>query len=96
MTAYFIAQINIFDHKKYNQYLDGYNEIFDRYKGQVIAVDDDTTVLEGEWAYKRTVIIKFPTENDLQAWYMSPEYQELAEYRRQASDANIIMIHGRR
>jgi uncharacterized protein (DUF1330 family) len=96
MTAYFVAQINIFDQDKYNQYLAGYNEIFDKYKGQVIAVDDDATVLEGEWAFKRTVIIKFPTENDLQAWYLSLEYQELARFRREASDANIIMIHGRR
>lgn len=96
MTAYFVAQINIFDQEKYNCYLDGYNDIFDKFKGQVIAVDDDVTVLEGEWKYKRTVIIKFPGEDDLQAWYSSPAYQELAEYRRQASDANIIMIHGRR
>lgn len=96
MTAYFVAQINIFDQEKYNQYLAGYNEIFDQYKGQVIAVDDDATTLEGEWTYKRTVIIKFPTEDDLQAWYRSPEYQELARYRREASEANIIMVHGRR
>ena len=96
MTAYFVAQINIFDHENYNRYLDGYNEVFDRYKGQVIAVDDAPVELEGQWEYKRTVIIKFPTEDDLLNWYQSPEYQELARYRRKASDANIIMVHGRR
>jgi uncharacterized protein (DUF1330 family) len=95
MTAYFIAQINIEDSEQYQRYLAGYDEVFGRYKGEVLAVDDDVSVLEGEWPYGRTVIIHFPTRSDLLEWYASPEYTAIAQYRRNASTGNIVVARGR-
>ncbi|MCP4205436.1 MAG: DUF1330 domain-containing protein [Shimia sp.] len=95
MSAYFIAQIGIRDPEEYQSYLNGYDEVFARYKGKVIAVDDKVTVLEGEWSYGRTVIIRFPSRGDLLAWYESPEYQTIAQHRRNASVANIVAVKGR-
>ncbi len=96
MSSYFIAQINIHDSKGYERYLAGYDEVFARYQGEVLAVDDDVTLLEGEWPFGRTVVIRFPNDQELLRWYRSAEYQELARHRREASQANIIMVKGRR
>lgn len=95
MAAYFIAQIDVHDLDEYQRYLDGYDEVFNRYKGKVLAVDDDVSVLEGEWPHRRTVVICFPSRRDLLSWYESPEYQTLAEHRRHASEANIALVQGR-
>jgi uncharacterized protein (DUF1330 family) len=95
MSCYFIAQIDIEDADEYARYLDRYDQVFNRYAGRVLAVDDDVTVLEGEWPYGRSVVIEFPSEKDLLAWYQSPEYQAIATHRRSASIANIVSVKGR-
>jgi uncharacterized protein (DUF1330 family) len=95
VSSYFIAQIDIHDSTEYDRYLAGYDEVFARYRGEVLAVDDEVTLLEGEWPFGRTVVIRFPDEEELLRWYRSAEYQELARHRRQASRANIVMVRGR-
>jgi uncharacterized protein (DUF1330 family) len=95
MSSYFLAQLKIHDPQRYEKYLEGFNEIFAKYKGKVIAADDGPTVLEGEWSYSRVVIIQFPNENELKRWYESREYQTLAKYRIKSSQADVIIIKGR-
>ena len=92
MSVYIIAQINVRDRKEYEIYIDGFDEIFSRHKGILMAVDEEPLVLEGEWPYKRTVLMTFRSEEDARKWYESPEYQELAAHRRKSSDGNIVMI----
>ena len=95
MSAYFIAQIRITDPDTYQRYLDGHDEIFARYAGEVLAVDERPTVLEGSWPYTRTVVIRFPSVAEARRWYDSPEYRELARFRQEASTANVILVEGR-
>jgi uncharacterized protein (DUF1330 family) len=96
MASYFVAHITITDPEGYERYLGGFDEVFERFHGEVVAVDDKAEVLEGAWDHGRTVIIRFPSETELLAWYRSPEYQALAEHRRRASTADIALVHGRR
>jgi len=95
MSSYFVALINIHDPGRYEQYLAGFDAVFEKYKGQVISVEDNPIVLEGEWPGERTVLIRFPDEHELRRWYESSEYQHLARYRKEASVASIAVISGR-
>ncbi len=95
MSAYFLALFDIHNPDRYQQYLAGFNEVFARYGGRVAAVEDAPRVLEGQWPAGRTVLIEFPSESELRAWYESPEYQRLADHRRAASVASIAIISGR-
>ncbi len=95
MSTYFIAQIKIHDHEKYQRYLDGADAVLARHSGDVVVVDDSPTILEGKWPYTRTVVIRFRNEDDAKRWYESGEYQDLVRYRHQASEANIILVQGR-
>jgi uncharacterized protein (DUF1330 family) len=92
MSCYFIAQINIHDRDEYQKYVDGYDEIFSKYKGIVVAVDENPAVLEGEWPFDRTVLIRFPDEDEAKRWYESPQYRELVRHRHRASAANIVLV----
>jgi uncharacterized protein (DUF1330 family) len=94
VSAYFVAQIQIQDPAGYERYLDGFDEVFDRYDGEVLAVDDHACVLEGEWPVGRTVLMRFPDRDAFMRWYESPEYQALAAVRRGASRANVVMVRG--
>ena len=92
MSVYIIAQIAIHDRKEYSRYIDGFDEIFGKYKGMLISVDEEPIILEGEWPYTRTVLMSFPNETEARRWFESPEYQELARIRHDTSKANIVMI----
>jgi uncharacterized protein (DUF1330 family) len=76
--------------------LEGYDDIFRKYNGEVMAVDDSPVVLEGTWPYTRTVIIRFPSQAETMLWYESTEYQQLIKHRHKASKADIIIVKGRK
>ncbi|MFT5561998.1 MAG: hypothetical protein ACJA0W_002983 [Candidatus Azotimanducaceae bacterium] len=94
MTHYMIAQIDIVDRESYAKYEAGFMEIFARYDGTMLAVDEDPKLLEGGWPYTRTVLIAFPSEVQALDWYQSDEYQALAQHRFASSGANISLIKG--
>ena len=94
MSVYLIAQIEIHDRNEYNQYEAGFLEIFSKYKGEILAVEEDPNLLEGEWPYTRTVLIRFPDEDETMRWYKSDEYQMLAQHRFKSSRANLILAKG--
>jgi uncharacterized protein (DUF1330 family) len=94
MPIYIVAQINIEDRDTYARYEAGFMEIFDRYEGELLAVDEAVTALEGSWEYTRTVIIQFPDEAAARSWYDSDDYQALAQHRFAASAANLAIVQG--
>lgn len=94
MSHYFIAQIKINDPEEYQKYLDGCDEVFARYNGEYLAVDGNPQVLEGNWGYTRTVIIRFPNEEDFKEWYYSSEYQALLQYRLKGAQCDTLLVKG--
>ncbi|HYF91294.1 MAG TPA: DUF1330 domain-containing protein [Symbiobacteriaceae bacterium] len=95
MSAYFVAQLTIHDAALYEKYLDGFDAIFARYQGEVVAVDENPAVLEGACRHKRIVLIRFPDEVQLRCWYDSPEYQAIAQIRHSAAEGDVLLVHGR-
>jgi len=51
-------------------------------------------VIEGEWATPRTVIMRFPSPDHARRWHDDPDYQALAEHRRRAARANLVLVEG--
>ncbi len=95
MSSYFMALINIHDPERYEQYLAGFDDVFRKYKGQVVVVEDAPRVLEGDWPAKRTVLIKFPNDEELRRWYDSTEYRQLAKHRHAAAATAAVILTGR-
>ena len=89
---YFIAQIKIKDTEEYEKYLEKTAEIFQRYQGEYLSVDDAPVIIEGEWDYTRVVVIRFSNKKDFEDWYYSDEYQEILKFRLSAADCNSILI----
>jgi len=94
MPVYVVALIEIEDREQYGRYEAGFLEIFSKYQGEILAVDESTTAIEGQWPATRSVILRFPSEEEAQRWYNSAEYQDLAQHRFRASKGNIALIHG--
>jgi len=95
MSCYFIAQIQIHDEDEYRKYLDSVDEVFSKFNGKYLAVDENPVVLEGEWTYSRVIIISFPNENELKSWYESKEYQSIVQHRLKAAKCDTLLVKGR-
>ena len=94
MAHYLVAQIDIKDREKYAEYEAGFIDIFASYKGKLLSVDENVSLLEGKWPATRTVLIEFPSKEEALAWYESEEYQSLAKHRFASSTSDIVIISG--
>jgi uncharacterized protein (DUF1330 family) len=94
MPAYVLAELTIEDRAEYARYESGFMDVFQRFRGELLAVDETPVVVEGAWPHTRTVLIRFPDAAEAERWYRSPEYQAIAQHRWRASRANAVILRG--
>ena len=94
MSFYFSANITIINEKLYQKYLDKADEVFAKFNGEYLAVDESPRLLECSRKHGRMVIIKFETKEDFERWYFSEEYQELLAFRLAAADCDAVLVKG--
>ena len=94
MIHYFVAQIKIYNSDEYENYLDKFDDIFSRYKGEYLAIDESPILLEGNWDYTKSVLVKFNSKKDFEEWYYSEEYQKILKHRLNAAKCDTILIEG--
>ena len=95
MDYFFIAQIKINDQDEYEKYIERVDEVFNKFNGEYLSVDDSPKILEGTWTYTRTVLIRFDSEEEFNEWYYSDEYQDILKYRLSAANCDSILIRGK-
>ncbi|HVN58832.1 MAG TPA: DUF1330 domain-containing protein [Bacteroidales bacterium] len=94
MKYYFIAQIKIEDPDEYEKYLEGFDEVFSKYDGAFLVIDEHPEVLEGSWNYSKFVIVSFNSREDFNAWYFSEGYQEILKHRLKAAKCDTVLAEG--
>jgi uncharacterized protein (DUF1330 family) len=94
MDYYFAGNIRIHNPDNYQKYLEKVDEIFEKYNGVYLAVDETPLVLEGKWNYSKAVLIRFPSKEDFEKWYYSDDYQKILKFRLEGSESDSILIRG--
>lgn len=94
MSVYIIARFNIHDRSEYDQYSAGFQEVFKKFDGKMLSIDEDPLVLAGTWNDTRSVIIEFPSQQSALAWMNSDDYQAIAKHRNAGSTVNSILVKG--
>lgn len=94
MKYYFVAQIRINDLREYEKYLENFDDIFSRFRGEYLAIDESPQLLEGTWEYTKSVLIKFDSKADFEAWYFSEDYQNILKHRLRAAKCDTILLEG--
>ena len=94
MSGFAIFNIDIKRPKEYKEYVEKVKPIAERYGGEYIIRGGESTIVEGSWAYPRTVVIKFPSYEKALEWYNSREYKPIKQIRLDNSVANGIIIKG--
>ena len=94
MSVYIIARFKIHDRSEYDKYSAGFLEVFEKFDGKMLSVDEDPMVLAGAWDDTRSVIIEFPSKESALAWLTSDDYQAIARHRNAGSTANSVLVEG--
>ena len=95
MPAYFIAQIQIDDPDRYQDYLAGFMPIFERHGGRLLTVSSKPVdIIEGDWPEGGIVLMEFPSLAAAHAWKDDPDYVALAEIRHATARTNMVLVEG--
>ena len=91
--AYVVANFSITDAQGYAAYPPLVRPMLAAHGAEVLAVDRESEVIEGE-AGHNTVVIRFPSKEAARAFYDSPEYQEIVRLRTDNSDGFLVLTEG--
>ncbi len=96
VPVYMIANVVVDDAARYREYEKGFFPILKRHGGEFVTFDDSIATFEGSAPPPgRLVIFRFPSEAAARAWYDDPDYQELSEHRRAATELKFLtLVHG--
>ena len=94
MAAYIHADIEVLDLEAYEEYRRQVPALIAAHGGRYLVRGGATTLLEGERALRRQVILEFPDMATLRAFYDSPEYAPLKALRQRVSRGSLIAIEG--
>lgn len=94
MPAYVIANIDIADPERYEEYKRQAQETIAAYGGRYLARGGRFEVVEGRWQPARLVILEFPSYERALEWWQSQEYGAAKELRQRISTAEIVVLEG--
>ncbi len=96
MSAYYlIVDVRIDDPDEYQKYMQGAKPIAERCGGEYLVRGGEFQVLEGDYFQpRRLVVVRFPDKAACEAFYHSPEYQQVRQIRLPVSDMVMVGVEG--
>ncbi len=91
--GYVIANIQVTDPVQIEEYRKFSTAAVQAHGGEFIVRGGQQQVCEGT-AYPRTVVLRFPTYAQAQAFYDSPEYRLARQQREGAAVFNLLCVEG--
>lgn len=92
MSVYVIAQISIHDRESYNKYQPRFLDVFKKFKGKLLAADENPQVIEGVWERDKVILLEFPDEESFREWAFSDEYRKIAKDRKAGSNGAVLLV----
>ena len=95
MVAYVIADVEVLDSAKYEEYKKLTPQAIAKHGGRFLARGGQTAVLEGDWRPGRVVMIEFPSIEAARNFYTSTDYTAARRARAGATRRmNMVVVEG--
>jgi len=94
MAAYIIAEVNVTDPVRYEEYRRQVLATVQAYGGTFRVRGGRSEGLEGAPPAGRLVVLEFPTYEQAKAWYDSLEYAGPKALRQATSDGRVLLVEG--
>lgn len=92
MPSFFLAEIEVLDPTKYQEYIDRAPDIVQKYGGVYVFRSDSITPASGDWAPRRMILIRFNSKTDMQMCFGSEEYLAIKHLREQSTKSRAVII----
>lgn len=92
MTAYVLADIDVTDPARYEDYKALAGPSVEQYGGRYAVRGGTVQVLEGDWPTGRFVVLEFPDADMARRWYSSAEYSGARAVRQEAATARLLLV----
>jgi uncharacterized protein (DUF1330 family) len=94
VPAYVIANIDVKDTTRYEDYKRLVPPSIAKYGGRFVARGGKIDVLEGDWHPTRLVIVEFPSAERAREWYDSADYADAKALRQATSKGTLLILEG--
>lgn len=95
MSTYLVVDTDLINPELYAVYKLKARPIVESYGGEYLARGGKMSIKESKlWSPKRMVLIKFPSAEQAETFYQSPEYQEVLKISMQAADRTMFILEG--
>ena len=94
MAAYAIADVEVTDPAKFQEYVSQVPATVEKYGGKYIVRGGAIEKAEGDWEPSRMVVIEFESMEQLKKWYHSQEYSGPMQLRHQSANSNVLFVEG--
>lgn len=92
MTAYILADIDVTDPARYEDYKSLTAASIEKYGGRYVVRGGKVEVLEGSWPTSRFVMVEFADGDAARRWYNSPEYAPAKAIRQEISKSKLVLV----
>ena len=94
MSAYVIAEIEVTDPEKFEEYRKLVPPTIETFGGRYVVRGGALETLEGDWQPRRIVIIEFDDAERAKAWHGSELYAPARALREASTNSRVIVVEG--
>jgi uncharacterized protein (DUF1330 family) len=95
MTTYLVVDTRLTDPDRCEQYKLLAKPLVEQYGGEYLARGGKVSIKESDlWSPTRMVLIRFPSSEQLEAFYHSPEYQEVRKISGESAERTVFSLEG--
>ncbi|QUD86116.1 DUF1330 domain-containing protein [Phenylobacterium montanum] len=94
MTAYLVLDFSINDLRGFLPYVEAIPAFIEKHGGRYIVRGAEPTVMEGDWAPERLVILEFPARENAEAFLNDPDAQSLFSLRHRTTNSRLVLVEG--
>ena len=94
MPSYVIADVQVTDPTKFQEYSNQVPSTVEKYGGKYLVRGGDTERAEGNWEPKLMVVLKFEDMEQLKRWYHLPECSDPLQLRHHSANSSILFVEG--
>jgi uncharacterized protein (DUF1330 family) len=94
MAGYLIANIEVKDPAKFEEYRQKVVPVIEKFGGRYLIRGGDVRHLEGNLPLQRLVVLEFPTLEAVQRFYNSAEYEPILKLRLASTRSDVVLAQG--
>jgi uncharacterized protein (DUF1330 family) len=92
MKAFLVLDFAICDLRGFLPYVAAIPAFIEKYGGRYVVQGAEPTVIEGNWAPQRLVVIEFPSRENAAAFLKDPDVQPLFALRHRTTTSNLVLV----